>query len=407
MRKYRELLFTVLAGVLFYEAIEHLAAVRGAVSAGIRLLAPVLAGISIAYVVNIPASFLQKRVLRRCPRRAAAALSAAAAFLFAAGIASAAVLLIVPRAIGAVRMLLENAGSIYSAAAERAASFIEKLRLGAELTERLGALSGAMAEKAEQLALGLLGKLLDYTFSTARMVVDLFLAVTLSIYLLADKDRLLAHARRFIRSVFDEKRSERVLEFCSFTNFTFRSYIAGQLAGCLVPGALCYVGMRVFKMPYPELVSAVIALFALVPVIGPWVSTACCAAVMLTTGRPILALWFIVMIVVIQQVDDNLIHPRIVGRAVGLSGAWTLCATIVGGGLFGIKGLLLAVPVTAVLYRLIADWTNGRAAARGVPIVGSVPSGDYDGRHRRPAGEPRRIPFFSRNRAKKTERDGE
>lgn len=395
----------ILAGVLFYELIGHPGAVCAAVSAAVRLLSPILAGVSIAYVVNIPADLLKKHVFRRCGRRAAAVLSAAAAFVLLGGIAAAAVLLIVPRAAGAVRTLVENAGSIYSAAAERAARFVEKLRLDAELTARLGALSGALAEKAEQFALGLLPKILDYTFSTARFIVNAFLAFAFSVYLIADKERLLAHARRFIRSVFDEKRSERALALCSFANATFRGYILGLLAGCLVPGVLCYAGMRLFKMPYPELVSAVIALFALVPVIGPWVSTAACAAVIMTAGRPIVGLWFVVMMIVIQQIDDNLIHPRIVGPAVGLRGAWTLGATIVGGELFGVRGLLLAVPVTAVLYRLIADWTNGRAAARGVPIVETVPERDYDSKHRRPAGEPRRIPFFSKNRVKKPERE--
>jgi predicted PurR-regulated permease PerM len=404
LRKYRELLLMILACILFHELCGHLGAVRGAVSAGLKLLSPLFLGVSIAYVVNIPATFLQKRVFRRLPRRAAAGLSAAAAFLLTAGAAGLALLLIVPRAAEGVRTLLENAGSMYAAAEEGAAAFIEKLRLGEELTARLGAVWGAMAEKAEQFALGLLPRLLEYTFSTARFLMNAVLAVTLSVYLIADKERLLAHARRFIRSVFDEKRSERALELCSFANATFRGYIQGLLAGCLVPGALCYAGMRLFKMPYPELVSAVIALFALVPVIGPWVSTIACAAVIMTAGKPATALWFIVMIIIIQQIDDNLIHPRIVGPAVGLSGAWTLGATIVGGGLFGLRGLLFAVPVTAVLYRLAADWTNGRAAARGVPIVESVPSGDYDAKRRRPAGEPRRIPFFSKNRGKKPEK---
>ena len=99
---------------------------------------------------------------------------------------------------------------------------------------------------------------------------------------------------------------------------------------------------------------------------------------MTSPGKPELVLYFVIMIIVIQQIDNNLVYPRVVGDAVGLSSAWVLGAVILGSGLFGIAGLIFAVPVTAVLYRLLADWTNERARQRGVPIIDTVPGVKYD-----------------------------
>ena len=156
--------------------------------------------------------------------------------------------------------------------------------------------------------------------------------------------------------------------YCAYANSTFKKYIVGQLLSCLLIGVLCYVGMRVLSMPYPELIAAFICVAALIPIIGPWGSIGLSAFIILMSSLndPWKALWFIIMMIIIQLVDDNVVYPRIMGGSIGVPGILVLAAIIVAGGLFGIPGLLIAVPTAAVIRRVFTDWIakrNGERAA--------------------------------------------
>ena len=390
-------ILVVFAGILFYELLEHFSAVRGALSLLRRVLRPILFGIGIAYVVNIPATLFQKHVFGRLKaKKPAWMLSVLLAYVITFGLVAAIVLLVVPKAAEGVGMLLSNIENYYNSVVKWATNFWQNLKLSESFTEKAVELSEALAARVQNFAMEAIPKLLNYTFSTVGFIANAFLAVTFSVYAVYSKNKLMAHMRRLVRVIFNEKNSERALEFAAYSNATFRGYISGQLIGSLLLGVFCYIGMLIFKMPYPEMISVVTAAFALIPIIGPWISTIACAIIILVAapGNPMLAFWFVVMILVIQQFESGVIGPRIVGRIVGLSSLWVLIGIIVGGGLFGITGLLFAVPVTAVLYRLAADWTNERAKLRGVPIVSTIPENDYDKKRKKYASQPVRRPFF-------------
>ena len=281
---------------------------------------------------------------------------------------------------GSVKILFDNFETYYNSAAKWATEFWEGLNLSDEVTARAVEISNKILDNVEVFTTNLAPKLLGYTFNAVSTVADILLALAFSIYAILDKNRLLAHSRRFVRSVFNEKHSSGILEVFSYANLTFRGYFAGQITSCTIIGILCYIGMRIMNMPFPEMISVFIAVFAMIPILGPWLSTIPSAFIILMTspGKPELVLYFVIMIIIIQQIDNNLVYPRVVGDAVGLSSAWVLGAVILGSGLFGIAGLIFAVPVTAVLYRLLADWTNERARQRGVPIIDTVPGVKYD-----------------------------
>ena len=372
----RRWLVIVFAGILFYELLEHFDAARAALGGLLGVLRPLIAGFLIAYIVNIPSTFLQRTLFKKQKgKRFAIIISNLIAYLFVLGIIVLLVFLIVPKAVEGVRTLFANIGAYYTAVVNWASDFWRSLDLSDELTARAIEISQNFAARAESFAMEFLPKVINFTFSTVGRLTNVVLAIAFSVYALADKRKLLAHARRFIRAVFSEKNSERILDVCSYANDAYRGYIIGQLASSSIIGGLCYLGMRIFNMPYPEMISVFIAAFTLIPVLGPWISTIPSALVILMASpeNPMLAVWFVVMIVVIQQLDNNLIYPHVVGSAVGLSSAWVIVAIIVFGGLFGIPGLLVSVPTTAVLYRLVADWTNARARSRGVPIEDEVP----------------------------------
>ena len=377
----------LLSGILFYELLEHFRAVRAALSSAGKVLSPVLAGIGVAYVIIIPASFLLRTVFRKKrENRFFIALSNIVAFIFVVGAAAAVLLLVLPKAAGGIRELLGSIGDYYRNADALAEGLLLRLDASGSLASSAGTLAGRLASRAESLLPSLLSRLMELTAAAARFTANAVLALVFAAYLLAEKRRLLAFSRRLLDSTLSEKNSGRAMEFFAFANATFRGYLSGQAISCSILGGLCYLGMRLLGLPYPAVISVAIGAFQLIPIVGVWLSTAACALIVLFASGRTAALVFLVLILVIQQIDDNLIGPRVLGGAVGLSGAWVLLGIIVGGGFFGLKGLLFAVPATALVYRVIADWTNERAKSRGLPLLETVPeyAPGAAGRGRRP-----------------------
>ena len=149
------------------------------------------------------------------------------------------------------------------------------------------------------------------------------------------------------------------------TNSTFSNFLSGQCVEVCILGALFAICMAIFRMPYIPLISVVIAVTAFIPIVGAW--TGCViGAFLILVENPALAVWFVVMFVIIQQVENSMIYPRVVGTSVGLSGMWVLVAVSVGGELMGVLGMFLMIPVVSVLYTIIKEFTNKRL--RDVPV---------------------------------------
>lgn len=384
----KKYLFVIFVSIIFYEILENFGVVRSSVKVLQGVLTPIFLGIFFAYIVNLPASLIYNAFFRKKSakvRNLGRTFSIILSFILILGLIALLFWIVIPKVAESVGLLFDDFDSYFNGVVDWAVDFWESLNLNVETTARAVEISEDLLGKLEGFIMGIVPKLLNYTFDAVGIVADMLLALAFSIYVLLDKEKLLAHARRFVRALFSEQNSEKLLETCTLANKTFRSYIAGQLTSCLIIGVLCYIGMRILSMPFPEMISVFVAVFALMPILGPWISTIPSAFIILMASpdNPMLAVWFVVMVVVIQQIDNNFIYPRVVGDAVGLSSAWVLAAIIIGGGLFGFTGLIFAVPTTAVIYRLIGDWTNAKAKAKGVPIVESVPEAGYDLRGRK------------------------
>ncbi len=384
LKKMAGWMLVVVTGVLLYELLEHFSSVWGVIKSIVSVLTPVLLGIAFAYIVNLPASIFYRQIAgkkggkRR--EKLAHTLSIILGYVLIIGVITLLFWLVIPKVVDSIKLLVANFEEYYAGIVEWATNFWEELNLNEDVTKRAVELSQEILGNIEKWIVKVAPMLLNYTFDAVGIVADIVLAFALSVYLLIDKQRLLAHCRRFIRAAFSEEHAERMLDICSFTNKTFRGYFGGQLISSSLIGIGCYIGMRILHMPFPEMISMLIGVLAMLPILGPWLSTIPSALIILMASpdNPMLAVWFIVLILVVQQIDNSITYPLVVGDAVGLSSAWVMIAIIVFGGLFGFVGLLFAVPVTAVIYRIIGDWTNTRAAQKGIPIVESVPNVQYE-----------------------------
>ena len=193
--------------------------------------------------------------------------------------------------------------------------------------------------------------------------MNFLLALVFSLYLLAQKETLLAQSRRLLRRILPQKAADRLMRLLSLTNNAFSSFVTGQVTEAFILGTLCCIGMLILRLPYALPVSVIIASLSLIPIFGAWIGAAT-GAFLIVFQSPIKALTFLIFLLILQQVEGNLIYPKVVGKSVGLPGLWVLAAVTIGGGAFGVLGMLLGVPVCSVVYVLVQDYIRSGKPAR-------------------------------------------
>lgn len=202
------------------------------------------------------------------------------------------------------------------------------------------------------VASGTMGSILAFTGSVMSVVVTLVLSLVFSIYMLAGRDTLLSQCRKLLYAYVPRAWAEHIHEVVRLSGVTFTNFVSGQLLEACILGALCAAGMLFIQPDYAPLIGVIIGISALIPVAGAYVG-AVLSAFLLMMVSPVRALVFLVFLVVLQQIEGNVIYPRVVGTSIGLPGLWVLTAVTVGGGLFGLLGIMLSVPVCSVLYTLL------------------------------------------------------
>lgn len=185
-------------------------------------------------------------------------------------------------------------------------------------------------------------------------IVTGLLAVIFSVYLLTGKERLKGQWDRVTARYLPQVWRDRLQYVLETLDDCFHKYIVGQCMEAVVLGVLCMIGMGILRLPYAPMVGALMAFTALIPVAGAWIGAGV-GAFMILTVSPVQALVFLIFIVILQQLENNLIYPKVVGTSIGLPGIWVLAAVTVGGGLLGVGGMLLGVPITAAVYRIVGD----------------------------------------------------
>lgn len=201
------------------------------------------------------------------------------------------------------------------------------------------------------------GGLLNSTISIVTVVgggvINFVVALIFAVYLLAGKEKLSAQIKRMLRAYLKEEKVQAVRKVLHTADNTFSSFIIGQCTEAVILGVLCILGMLLFQFPYAPMIGTFVGATALIPIVGAYLGAAV-GAFMILTVSPLKALLFILFIIVLQQLEGNLIYPRVVGSSIGLPGMWVLAAVTIGGGLMGIPGMLLGVPLAATVYKLLA-----------------------------------------------------
>ena len=202
--------------------------------------------------------------------------------------------------------------------------------------------------------------------SVISFILSGFISVAFAFYTLFQKETLARQGRKVLYAIIPEKTADYIIRVLRLTNVSFSNFLSGQCLEVLILGAMFAIAMAIFRMPYIALISVLVAICAFVPVVGAWIGCIV-GAFLIFVSNPIQAVWFIVMFLVLQAIENNFIYPRVAGNSVGLNGMWVLIAVGVGGELMGVAGMFLMIPITSVVYVLIKEAIHNRLEKRNIP----------------------------------------
>lgn len=348
---------------LLYLCIHYWSAAARLLGLVVRAATPLLIGCMVAYVVNILMSCYERHWFLKAvsgplakSRRPACM---AGAYLTLVAMIALVIWLIVPKLGACIQLVLAelpNALRFVVDAMERFQVLPERLLAPLAQVDW----NSAISQLVKFLGSGM-GSVVDVVVSTVTSVfsgiVTGLLSVIFSFYLLGSKETLGRQCDRTVRRYLKEKHYFTLRRILAVLDRCFHSYIVGQCVEALILGILCTVGMLLLGLPYATMIGALIAFTALIPIAGAYIGAGV-GAFMILTVSPVQALIFLVFLVILQQLEGNLIYPRVVGSSIGLPGIWVLAAVTVGGGMLGVLGMLLGVPLAAALYRLLRDDVN-------------------------------------------------
>lgn len=369
----RNLFFVASGCIVLYWLLHETERLTSVLSAGWNILSPFIIGAIIAFVLNVPMRAIErglKGIKKDGFRRALAMLLTLLAVLL---VLTGVVYLLIPQVVATVESLVAKLPDFFTRVQNTANAFLEEnpqlMEWLYENTNFANINWSDLLQRAVSVVSNGLTTIMDKAFhaviSLSTGIFNGVLSFVFALYCLGRKEILARQGRRILYSFLPEKVSDETVRILRMTNSAFSNFISGQCLEAVILGVMFAISMSIFQMPYMPLVSVIIAITALVPIVGAFVGCAL-GAFFILVDNPMMAFWFVVMFLILQQIEGNLIYPRVVGTSIGLPGMWVLVAVAVGGDLMGVGGMLLMIPLASVLYALMRELTDKRLLAKGI-----------------------------------------
>lgn len=359
--------------IVLFSISQNLSAVAGFLSGFVKILAPVIVGFCLAFILNILMNFFEKKVFKtmgkskkRVVRGALRPVSLVSTIIATLGFIVLLMFIIIPQLEDSIMLLVEKVPVYYADFVGWVDGIVERfgLDISTEMLHnpqiRIEDIM-AMAEKlfTFESTGNIVNTTMGVTSSVVSGIVNLALGFVIAIYILAEKEKIGKFTNRILDAILPEKACKHINEICSVASNSFSNFITGQFTDAIILAVLTFIGMLIFRFPSAAVVSVIIGISALIPVIGPIVGEVI-GCLIIFMESPLKALLFLIFVLILQMIDNNFIYPKIVGKSVGLPGMLVLIAVILGGNIGGILGVLLGVPTASAIYALVVDWLKNR-----------------------------------------------
>lgn len=369
----RNIFVGVAVCIVLYWALHDTERVKKIVDVFSNMLSPFYLGAGLAFILNVPMRAFEglltgipNLTLRRC-------LALVLTFAFVALIVAVVFMLLIPQIGETIEALVPQLVSFVNEVQNEVMTFLnenpELMEWINENTDLTKLDWGGMLEKTLTMVSDSVSTIVASTLNAlgqiASGIMDAVIGIVFAIYCLFGKENLARQGRRLLYAILPEHFCDKVIRVLRLANSTFSNFLSGQCVEVCILGSLFAVSMAIFRMPYIPLVSVLVAVTAFIPIVGAFVGCIF-GAFFIFVQDPLLAVGFIIMFLILQQIENNLIYPRVVGTSVGLPSMWTLAAVTVGADIMGVAGMVLMIPICSVLYTLLSEFTADRVKVKGI-----------------------------------------
>lgn len=363
---YRKILEIVILGIICYWGLNHYEIIFKSAGKFISVIMPFILGFIIAFILNVLMirvekvlnKFFNVNKFKLIKRVTSISLS----ILILLGVLLLVVQLVIPEISNAIKLIAASLPDVFEMLAK-----LSKGDTGISLQLKsffnsvdVQALVSDLSEFAKIGFTGVLGSTVDILSMFVNGIFNVVVGFVFAIYILMSKETLKRQTRKLLSVCVPPKITNKIIEIAAVSRTTFTNFIIGQTIEAIILGSLCALGMKIFGFPYAPMVGTLVGITAFIPIIGAFVGGGI-GAFMIMTVDPMQALLFIIYLIILQQIEGDLIYPRVVGSSVGLPSIWVLFAVTVGGGLWGIVGVLFSVPTLSVIYLLLKEYVNNRS----------------------------------------------
>ncbi|MDR7870863.1 MAG: AI-2E family transporter [Tissierellaceae bacterium] len=365
----KKAIFLISFAIILMWLLENIVVVVSVLKTFFSIISPFILGLVLAFILNGPMKFLEEKipwnkgVFRKTSIGVRRGISFLITLILFIGILLLISFIIIPELINTLQDLV-NKSTIYIERIQQYVTFFiednEQLMEWARFVdfdwEQLRVNS---IEFTKNSLISVLESTLNFSISVVSGAINFALAFVFSIYVLFQKEKLIRQMRKLILAISPKKVADKIFYIANLSNRTFSSFLHGQLFEAIILGSLFFIAMTIFRFPYPLMISVTIAVTSIIPIFGAFIGAFIGAFLILVIDFK-MAFLFIIMFLIIQQIEGNLIYPHVVGKAAGLPSMWILVAVTVGGSLMGVLGILLFIPLFSIAYTLLGEYINYR-----------------------------------------------
>ena len=355
--------------IVFANIISKLDAFTGKMSQIMAVFQPFIIGFIIDYLINFILKFYEDRVFKKFIKGSKKSLRGVAvilSYLTASLIFYVFIQFVVPQLVESITGLVNDIPRYLYDMKVILEQTLNETDISPEYMTLINDKLTEITNWVLQLVTNLLPIIGGIVMAFASSVWNIILGIIISVYLLVDKEKFFALGKKVVVALFNDKHANIILNLANRTNLTFGKFIGGKIIDSAIIGVLTFIILTIFKMPYSLLISVIIGITNIIPFFGPFIG-AIPSAIIILFISPIKAVWFGVIILVIQQIDGNIIGPKILGDSIGISAFWILFAILVAGKLFGLVGMIIGVPMFALIYSIVKDVIEIRLSKKGLP----------------------------------------
>lgn len=361
----------IVLSITFYLIVSEVNLFTIQVGRYISIFHPIIIGLVMAYLFNFMLNFLEKTVLNRIlpklkNKKINRIIGVVCTYIIVFVLLYLFLNFIFPQLISSIMGLVNDIPEHVKFISNRFDEITSEFYIQDEYYGIISAKWDEFVDYILGFATGLVPKIGNLTRSIISSIWNIVLGLIVSIYLLMDKEKFKALSKKIIASIFSEKNSQHVLELTRRADYIFGRFLSGKILDSFIIGVLTFIVLKIFNMPYTLLISFIVAVTNIIPFFGPFIGAIPSFFIILFVS-PIKALWFLVIILVIQQIDGNIIGPKILGDSLGISAFWILFSLLVTGKIFGFIGLIIGVPLFVFIYSVIKDIVEYRLGRKGLP----------------------------------------